>query len=133
MIVALVLTIIEFLSPGRMEIHAADVNLHAGRTTSLVFVARADTLDRKGFVVWTDLTPHIQRYMVFPWSAYRGSGSFWVTHQDMVHPGPNTGAEISASGPGRAVLWHGTFLVNGQQIEVDQHNYRYYPPVTVTF
>lgn len=131
MFVALILTIIEFLAPGRMEIHAADVNLHAGRTTSLVFVARDDTLDRKGFVVWTDLTPHIKRYMVFPWSAYRGTGSYWVTHQDMTHPGPNTGAEITATG-GHAILWHGTFEVNGQRVEVDQLNYKYYPPIKVT-
>ena len=121
-------TVLTFQSPGRLEVHAADVNLHAGPTTSLVFVARDDTIDRQGFVIWTDITPHVQRYMVFPRSAYRGRGSYWVTHQDIVHPGPNTGAEITATG-GHAVLWHGDYLVNGQALSVDQANYRYYPPI----
>jgi len=124
---------VNFLTPDcRANIHG-EVKLHAGRTTSLVFVARDTPIDLQGFAVWTNLTPAVRRYVVFPWSSYRGIGNYYITHQDLDHPGPNNGAELTVYGAGGATLLNGRFQVGGVQYEVDQYNYRYYPPVTVNF
>lgn len=135
-------TEVDFVTDARVNIYdvGTSINLHASRTGQLSFVAREPkhtTNEKLGFVIWMPHTEFVTEYLVFPHSAYRatGGGDYFITHQNIRHTGPNAGAEITVDGGATVWVMHGTvdFTTNGQtqRVVVDQHNYRYYPPVRV--
>ena len=132
MIAALIITVIQFLTDCRMNIKAEEAIVRAPGTP-ISFVARDTPVDLQGFAVWRQLTPLVRDYLLMPGSTYYGDhGTYLVTFQHIDHGHlPNVGSDITVTGGGTMLLLHGTVLVNGVKYEVNQWNYRYFPPLYI--
>jgi len=128
MILALLLATVTFLSDCKATFYG-DFNFHAPRSSQITVLTQGDVLDMQGFVVWSERPNSLVQYVAFPWSAVRLVGTSSITAQDLTHPAPNAGTEVSGSG--YMILWDGVVDVAGTQYRADQFNPKYYPPVKV--